>query len=162
MYFTYKCVFFLIYLLGGSDEPTVDGEKPASLIEETINVLEESRNSEFEIIDDRKRSRWNKSRPNLWKKNKTKQLRSMCQDYPSRINKEDKILKAKKPKSVNCENCKYKCVEKFTDDERQFYYVKCIGVLVSIDKKILFSVVWMQIKPRSVLTVFLKQPDQGH
>lgn len=67
------CIF-LMYLLGGSDEPTVDGEKPASIIEETIGVLEESRNSEFEIIDDRKRSRWNKSCPDLWKKNKTKQL----------------------------------------------------------------------------------------
>lgn len=43
----------------------------------------------------------------------------MCRDYPSRINKENKILKAKKPKSVNSENCKYKCDEKFTDDERQ-------------------------------------------
>jgi len=43
----------------------------------------------------------------------------MCQDYPSRIIKEDKILKAKKPKSVKCENCKYKCDEKCTDDEIQ-------------------------------------------
>jgi len=68
-------------LIGGTNDPTVDGEKPASVIGETISVLGESRNSEFEVIDDRKRNRWNKSRPDLWKKNKTKQLRSMCQDY---------------------------------------------------------------------------------
>jgi len=41
-----------MYLLGRSDEPTVNGKKPASVIKETIGILEESRNSEFEIIDD--------------------------------------------------------------------------------------------------------------
>jgi len=29
------------------------------------------------------------------------------------------IIKGKKPKSVNCENCKYECEKKFTDDEKQ-------------------------------------------
>lgn len=65
------CIFLYIYLIHGSNDPTVVSEKPAIVIRET-SVLDVSRNTEFQIVDDRKRSQWNINHPDLWKKNKTK------------------------------------------------------------------------------------------
>jgi len=88
----------------------------------------------------------------------------MCQDNPTRINKEDKILKAKKPKSVNCENCKYKCVKKFTDDERQRLCKMYWSLSFSRQKNFILSCVNAnKAKQRTNrIPKTARQPDQGH
>jgi len=67
----------------------------------------------------KKRSRWNQSSPDTWKRNIPKKLRSMCQDYPTGNRKNEKILKAKLQKPVDCSNCKYKCQSLFEPEDRE-------------------------------------------
>ncbi|CAG9838458.1 unnamed protein product [Diabrotica balteata] len=62
----------------------------------------------------KKRSRWRKPEPEKWKRNVTKKKRSLCMPY----NSKNKIKPAKSPKFVNCNNCKFKCTLKFTEEDR--------------------------------------------
>lgn len=62
-----------------------------------------------------KRSRWRTARPDKWKINVNKRKRKSGLPYKSKKGKE---MAAKSPKPVHCDNCIYKCNNKFTEEER--------------------------------------------
>lgn len=70
----------------------------------------------------KKRSKWNQSSPENWKRNKPEKLRSMCKDYPVGNSKTERILKAKLPKPVECCSCKFKCQMFFDSEDRERIY----------------------------------------
>ena len=89
---------------GGTDSdddlyvPAESSEEP----EETDDEQSEH-NSEDEHADNIKQrgSRWKRAHPGSWKKNIVKKMK----------------IDSKKPKAKTCKNCRWKCCEKFTDED---------------------------------------------
>lgn len=62
----------------------------------------------------RKRSRWNKPDPSKWSRNVEKSKKYACLPYKTK-----KVIRpGKTPQPVNCQSCKFKCTEVFTEEDR--------------------------------------------
>lgn len=96
----------------------------------------------------RKKNRWSESNPSEWKKNIVKKRRSTGLPYVT--NK--KLRSEKAPQIVNCGNCKFKCTEKFSIDERNNFCKLYWGMDFKSKKNFILSNITIEpVKTRRVI-----------
>ncbi|CAG9760499.1 unnamed protein product [Ceutorhynchus assimilis] len=70
-------------------------------------------NESEEVPPKKKRTRWNKAKPETWKRNVEKKKRSEGQPY---LSAQGKQQAPKEPKMVDCSKCRLKCSENFPQE----------------------------------------------